>query len=144
MPWSIFKRFSRALSWAQTSHFWRVGHYGFLKILISISDFAVVTASTTTTTTTTTVDIFAGKVRGEFCEQDISNLNSLWEYCKSVANGGCFNNGCDFMCGDCDPGGDAGVSLEIHSSEIRGLCLMKWPSEMLQNLSYLYGIWKST
>ena len=23
-----------------------------------------------------------------------------------------------------------------HSSEIRGLCLMKWPSEMLQNLPY--------
>ena len=23
-----------------------------------------------------------------------------------------------------------------HSSEIRGLCLMKWPSKMLQNLSY--------
>ena len=25
-----------------------------------------------------------------------------------------------------------------HSSEIRGLCLMKWPSEMLQNLPYFW------
>ena len=25
-----------------------------------------------------------------------------------------------------------------HSSEIRGLCLMKWPSKMLQNLPYFY------
>ena len=27
-----------------------------------------------------------------------------------------------------------------HSSEIRGLCLMKWPNELLQNLPYF---WKS-
>ena len=27
----------------------------------------------------------------------------------------------------------------LHSSEIRGLCLMKWPSEMLQNLPYFLG-----
>ena len=26
-----------------------------------------------------------------------------------------------------------------HSSEIRGLCLMKWPSKMLQNLSYFWN-----
>ena len=29
--------------------------------------------------------------------------------------------------------------LATHSSEIRGLCLMKWPSEMLQNLPYFWN-----
>ena len=29
-----------------------------------------------------------------------------------------------------------------HSSEIRGLCLMKYPSKMLQNLLYFIHIWK--
>ena len=31
-------------------------------------------------------------------------------------------------------------SQVIHSSEIRSLCLMKWPSEMLQNLSYFWNM----
>ena len=30
-------------------------------------------------------------------------------------------------------------TLYVHSSEIRGLCLMKWPREMLQNLSYFWN-----
>ena len=30
-------------------------------------------------------------------------------------------------------------SLIYHSSEIRDLCLMKWPSEMLQNLQYFWN-----
>ena len=29
--------------------------------------------------------------------------------------------------------------IEYHSSEIRGLCLMKWPGETLQNLSYFWN-----
>ena len=29
--------------------------------------------------------------------------------------------------------------LKLHSSEIRGLCLMKWPSERLQNLPYFWN-----
>ena len=33
---------------------------------------------------------------------------------------------------------DIKVCLRYHSSEIRGLCLMKWPSEMLQNLPYFW------
>ena len=28
------------------------------------------------------------------------------------------------------------ADLGVHSSEIRGLCLMKWPSKTLQNLPY--------
>ena len=30
--------------------------------------------------------------------------------------------------------------VHTHSSEIRGLCLMKWPSEMLQNLAYFWNV----
>ena len=29
------------------------------------------------------------------------------------------------------------IAISFHSSEIRGLCLMKWPGETLQNLPYL-------
>ena len=31
------------------------------------------------------------------------------------------------------------IKLLSHSSEIRGLCLMKWPSKMLQNLSCFWN-----
>ena len=31
-----------------------------------------------------------------------------------------------------------------HSSEKGGLCLMKWPSKMLRNLTYIWNIWKPT
>ena len=34
--------------------------------------------------------------------------------------------------------------LWLHSSEIRGLCLMKCYSEMLQNIPYIFGIKKCT
>ena len=30
--------------------------------------------------------------------------------------------------------------ISMHSSEMRGLCLMKWPSEMLQNLPYFWNM----
>ena len=30
-------------------------------------------------------------------------------------------------------------TMPKHSTEIRGLCLMKWPSEMLQNLPYFWN-----
>ena len=33
--------------------------------------------------------------------------------------------------------------LANHSSEIRGLCSMKWPSEMLQNLLYFIYLYKN-
>ena len=33
--------------------------------------------------------------------------------------------------------------LYVHSSEINCLCLMKWPSETLQNLPYISGITKT-
>ena len=32
------------------------------------------------------------------------------------------------------------ILLICHSSEIRGLCLMKWPSETLQNLPYFWNM----
>ena len=33
-----------------------------------------------------------------------------------------------------------GIRKGSHSSEIRGLCLMKWPGETLQNLPYLINM----
>ena len=33
----------------------------------------------------------------------------------------------------------SGWNNTLHSSEIRGLCLMKWPSKMLQNLPYFWN-----